>query len=409
MEGCQAVVDLRGRYAECPGLPFLKDKMHIRPKLTRVPRLQALLFVMFVPFVACPVYAQQRSFFAEGSDSGVGVGARHIALGGAGVALADDVYAAYFNPAGLARVRDVEVSVTRQLNSELRPVNFLGLALPLPLPYAWGFRASLAGVYYPRIHARASGQFFENDFESLFLRYLLPGLSGDFDGVIDTKTKIYRLAFGLTALNSDRWSIGFNVDKIDCKTNFCGVHATSNGFTTVSTGATAISYGVGVRYMPNESFTLGLAASDLGATLDVRSTIVDDNGERQRSDEVAFPQKVIVGAAYQGSGNVAAAVDYEVMRGKYGANDLDFQFIRMGAEIRHGAYFVGRYGMTVPIRLSASNVEDVRAPFPFSPTVGVAWKDKDWSVDLAVYAHPLMSMHKDKPVLTADLGVSLSY
>jgi hypothetical protein len=39
--------------------------------------------------------ATARSFWAEGADTGGGLGARYMALGGAGVALSDDVYASY--------------------------------------------------------------------------------------------------------------------------------------------------------------------------------------------------------------------------------------------------------------------------------------------------------------------------
>jgi hypothetical protein len=63
--------------------------------------------------------AADRTFQAEGVDTGAGIGPRWVAQAGAGVAAADDLYAIYTNPAGLLGVRGLEVSISRQLNARL--------------------------------------------------------------------------------------------------------------------------------------------------------------------------------------------------------------------------------------------------------------------------------------------------
>ncbi|TAJ76482.1 MAG: hypothetical protein EPO42_12265 [Gallionellaceae bacterium] len=370
-------------------------------------RIHPLIFLLLGLYAVTD--AQGRTFVAEGSDSGAGVGARYIALGGAGAAISNDVYAAYSNPAGLAELEGVEIAASRQLNAILQLVSFAGMAARLPLDASWGFKATMAGVYYPRMHARASGAFRDNEVESIFLRYLLPGLPGTFDGEIDSKTKVYRIALGLGPANSDVWSIGFNVDKIDCRTNYCGVHATSNGYTTASGGATATSYGAGFKYRPLPALTLAGAVSDVSTRLNVDVTTTDDAGTRINTYRILFPMKMLFGAAYRFSSSLQATGDYEIFRGTYGNNDIDWRFLRMGAEVAHSEAFMSRFGAIVPVVIRSSRIKEGSLPFPFSPTIGLGYRQKHFRADVAVYAHSLMSLHQGGVSPAADLSITLNF
>lgn len=62
----------------------------------------------------------------SGSDLGVGLGARAVALGGAFVALADDASAMFWNPAGLTQFDKNEVMLTWDMPDEL---SFVGIVL----------------------------------------------------------------------------------------------------------------------------------------------------------------------------------------------------------------------------------------------------------------------------------------
>jgi len=352
---------------------------------------------------------QARTFQAEGSDTGMGVGARYIAMGGSGVAASNDGYAAYYNPAGLADLDGIEIAASRQLNAKLRPVNYFGIAARLPFVAGSGYRATVAGIYFPRVHAHATGTYNENEIESVFLRYLLPGVSGSFTGEIDSKTKVYRLALGLGPLESDRWSVGLNIDYIDCKTNFCGVHATSNGYTMISSGATTVSYGAGFRYRLSPSLTLAGAISDIGADLDVGVITTDNAGTRQSTFKASFPQKVSLGMAYRWGASTLVTGNYEITKGNYGNNRIDMQFLRAGAEISHSPSLSSRFGFVAPIRIHSEKVRAIKLPFPVVPTVGLGWRQKHIRVDLGVYAHPLMSLHKNRIAPAADLSVTVVF
>jgi len=377
---------------------------------TLLDRRLALGWVLALSLLAAAATpaARARTFAAEGSDTGAGLGARYVALGGTGVATSDDVYAIYFNPAGLADVNATEFPVSRQLNATLHRINFLGAAWRLPLGERWGVKATVAAAYYPRIHARASGAFDEGDFESLFLRYLLPGISGTFDGDIDTKTKSYRLGIAAAPLNSDRWSVGAYIERIDCRSTFCGVHATSNGFTTSSTGATATGVGVGVRYRVAPRWTLAGSVSDLSTRLTLNSITTDVAGTRTQQTSARFPRKIAAAVAWQFSGDMVIAAEYEITKGRYGRSDIDLQVVRSGVEMR-AQDWVYRAGAVVPIKIFSSMTGRLDAPFPFAPTVGLGWRSGNLMIDFALYAHNVMSMSKDSVSPAADLSLSMSF
>jgi hypothetical protein len=352
--------------------------------------------------------AQARSFQAEGADAGVGLGARYIALGGTGVALADDLHAAWYNPAGLVAVKRFELSVSRQLDARLHAVNALGAAWKLPLPEASGLQMTVGGLYYPRIHARASGAFTEDDVESIFLRYLLPGISGTFDGHIDSKTKSTRVAMGLSPAAGSRWSAGAYVERIDCKSSFCGVHATSNGYTESSTGAKATGFGFGLRFMPQPEWTVGLAISDARTRLDIETVTTDAAGTRQRLWDARFPRKLAIEVAHQWSGRTRWAAGAEVTRGAYGSNELDLQVVRLGLEHLRGPW-TWRAGALVPLKIASADTGELKLPAPLAPSLGLGWRQGPVAIDAALYAHPVMSLHKDRVSPTMDLTLSLRY
>jgi hypothetical protein len=381
--------------------------MPVRPQLLRPLAGWCVHALSLLTLLMAPA-AMARSFWAEGADTGGGLGARYMALGGAGVALSDDVHAGYYNPAGLTAVSGLELSVSRQLNARLHDINFLGAAWRLPLGPRWGLKATVAALYFPRIHSRASGAFNDSDFESLFLRYLLPGISGRFDGDIDSKTKTYRLALGLAPLQDSPWSLGLYIDRIDCQSTFCGIHATSKGYTVSSTGARAIAAGIGLRYQLTPSWTLAGSISDLGTRLTVNTVTTDDAGTRSQQAAAEFPRKVVIGATWQARHAVVVAMDYEITQGRYGKNQLDLQALRLGAEKTAGNWAY-RAGAMVPLKIDSGTTGRLRSPYPVAPTLGLGWRGGRLKVDLVVYAHAVMSMHEGKPSAAADLSLSAEF
>lgn len=61
----------------------------------------------------------------------IGQGPRIVGMGGAGVAIADDINATYWNPAGLVQLKGREITAARTLWFEDINTNYLGFAQPL--------------------------------------------------------------------------------------------------------------------------------------------------------------------------------------------------------------------------------------------------------------------------------------
>lgn len=359
---------------------------------------------------AAPGTAQQaRSFYAEGSDTIQAVGARHIAMGGTGTATANDPYAVFYNPARLVSITDIVVSGTRQLDATLQPVTFIGAAVPLDFFDAYGFDVTLGVARYNRVHARSSGAFGANEPESIFLRYLLPGISGTFDGDIDSKTLVNRFAVGLSHEAIPGLSIGANVDWIDCKTETCGVHGTSNGVESRSVHATALSFGVGASYEVNDKLTLAVAFTDINTVLDVDVVTTDDAGTRPGFFRAQLPKKLNIEAAYQLNDRLLVAAGYQKFWGTYGNYSLNFETVMAGVEWRQNDWLTLRGGALGLIDLSASNGLSLNVPFRVAPTAGVGVNWGNMSADLGVYVHPIMTLHAHKPSISADLSVSYRF
>lgn len=363
---------------------------------------------MLILLSTVSVWATARTFSAEGADAVAGLGARQIAMGGVGVASSRGSYTVYYGAAGLSEAEDTELSYDRELGA-MKPVSFLGLAVPTDFGRNWGFETHLGFGYYPRIYAKATGAFAEDDFESIFLRYLLPGLDGNFDGELLSKTKVYRLAGSVSPADSDDWSVGANVDYIDCKTDFCGSTGSSSGQTVAATEAKAVSFGVSGRYSLSDKLRVAAAVSDIGSDLSTRVVISDENGTRSAEYNVAFPLKVLIGAQYRYSDALVLATDFDWMLGDYGSNTLDVRILRAGLEYQSGSAFVYRAGLIAPALIESETEANLELPFPFAPTLGVGWSNTDWSVDAALYPHPLESAHTGKPEFHLNLGVTLRF
>jgi hypothetical protein len=68
-----------------------------------------------------------------------------------------------------------------------------------------------------------------------------------------------------------------------------------------------------------------------------------------------------------------------------------------------------RAGAVAPLRIFSTESGSLKAPFPFGPTLGVGWQHGPWQLDMAVYAHAVMSMHKDRAHPAADLSLSVAF
>ncbi|WP_085527310.1 hypothetical protein [Maritimibacter sp. HL-12] len=368
-----------------------------------------LALAALVSFAAAGAGAQGRSFSAEGSDTIMGLGARHIAMGGTGTATANDPHAVFYNPARLAGVDEVIVTGTRQLDATLRPYSFIGATLPVSMFSDAGLDLTFGVARYNRVHARSSGAFGADEFESIFLRLLLPGISGTFDGDIDSKTLVNRFAVGLRHESVPGLSIGANIDWIDCKTETCGVHGTSNGYESRSVHATALSFGLSASYAVSDRLTIAASMTDINTTLDVTTIVTDAAGTRPGGFRAKLPRKLNVEAAYAMSDRLLFAAGYQKFWGSYGDYALNFETAHAGVEWARSEAQTWRAGFWAPLELSATNGLNVTPPFPVAPTLGMGWRWGNLTADAALYAHPIMTMHRDAPAVSADLTLSYRF
>lgn len=113
----------------------------------------------------------------------VGMGARPMGMAGAFTAVADDVNALYYNPAGLANLDNAQVTFIHQ--RWIVDLNYSYFGVALPIRSLGTFAGSLLHLGTPKIEAfdefnNHAGTFSANDlaFSLSYGRNIIPGLSG---------------------------------------------------------------------------------------------------------------------------------------------------------------------------------------------------------------------------------------
>ncbi|MBU0721430.1 hypothetical protein KJ877_08810 [bacterium] len=369
-------------------------------------KLQFAAIMIFSLLPCIPLFAQ--SFDAQGSDLLMGVGAKNIAVAGAKSAGTNDIYAVFYNPAGLSELSSHQLAVSSQADAKLGHLNFLGFAYVNEFE-SLDLKMVLAFTFNPRLYMKASGEFREKDFESIFLRYTLPGLSANFDGAIDSKTDDYRIAMAISPLYNPLWSFGVSIGYVNCATTFGGVSLEDpSNFTSMSTVATTVSLGLGAKYYASDALTFGINLKNLDSKLTVKVEKIDSNGETHRDYEVDVPYDFSAGLHFVYDEDIDLAADYQQIFGSYGSYTLDFKLLRFGASIHDGALDY-HLGFIAPITLQSDKIESFELPFPISPTAGIGWHNNNIDISLALYIHPVMSLNLGKPSPSLDLSASYNF
>lgn len=353
--------------------------------------------------------AHARTFQAEGSDLMMGVGAENIALAGAVVASTDDVYASFWNPAGLSQLNGFSGSYAKQLNAKLIPNNFIGIASSSSLLHAYGLDSGFAFAFIPRLHIKASGTFRDDEFESILIRYALPGLPSNFTGNMESKTKDHRFSFGIAPSKNAKWRFGMALSYIECGTSFCGVFAEDPGnYTFASANASAWAVHMGAKYHYSKNMTFAFNLKDFNTTLDVETVITDNEGTRTQIFHAKLPRDFSFGITWQYAPHIQLSTNLQYMFGRYGNYDIDFRFWRNGLSYQAGDWSY-RGGVLVPLRLQSDRISEIDPPAPFMPTMGFGWTNKHINIDLALYAHPVMSQQQNSPYPAADVSISAHF
>lgn len=218
----------------------------------------------------------------------LGVGGRALGMGGAFSAVANDVTAGYYNPAGLANLNYPQISLMHSEQfGNLVNYDYASVAIPFQSDLSFGISAMRLGV----------------------------------DGIPDTRTALYDAnGDGIIDINDDRldysrikefsnqdWAFYLSFAKRQSEDFYWGVNAKiiRRSFGEISS-ATGIGFDVGAFYMPVENLTVGANLQDATTTLIAWSTGLN---------ELVTPT-LKIGSAYKLTeflgGYLMPAVDFDV-------------------------------------------------------------------------------------------------
>lgn len=145
----------------------------------------------------------------HGSDLGMGIGARAIALGGAFVAIADDPSALFWNPAGLTQIDTHQFFLSMDLPAYFSSAAFI---------YQPGFKKienlNLTvglGVVNRLDFEGDSGSDFWEGYGANLLDMAMIDIGEGFSGEIDSDTHDLRLSMAIAPGSGERMSLGVNV------------------------------------------------------------------------------------------------------------------------------------------------------------------------------------------------------
>ena len=165
-----------------------------------------LILLIFQAARACEVDAGVDFSRLYGSDLGMGIGARAAGMGGAFVSLADDASAVFWNPAGLAAAKRLQLFVSGET-----PSDFSAVALVWAPGFAFAEAVDLAvGVGHVRrlVFTGDSGAENWSGYSSHLLDVAMIDVGLDFSGRIDSNTYDNRISVAFSPPWFRRLSVG---------------------------------------------------------------------------------------------------------------------------------------------------------------------------------------------------------
>jgi hypothetical protein len=169
----------------------------------------ALLVAPIVLSAALASHAEVQFETLNGSDLGMGVGARAIGMGGAFVAIADDPSASFWNPAGLTDLKHSQLSFSTDL-----PHDFSACSVVYK-PSFWRLERLDAAVGLSRINRlRIEGNSGSSTWAGRASHILDMGtieVEEGFSGSMESETYDTRLSLSFVHPTYRRLSIGLNL------------------------------------------------------------------------------------------------------------------------------------------------------------------------------------------------------
>ncbi len=252
-----------------------------------------ILFILFLLFATTRAQTEIAKY--AGEFLSLGVGGRALGMGGASVAVAGDVTAGYWNPAGLARMDYPQISLMHEEHfGNLVNYNYGAVAIPYGPEMSFGvslIRLGIDGIKDTR-EAGVDKQTGEPiDFRDPNWQVLHPNW-----GLDESK---------ITEFSNTDWALFLSFAKRHSNNFYWGANVKFIRRDIAEFGATGIGFDVGAIYMPYKNFTVGANLMDITTTL-----LAWDTGRNELISPTAK-----IGAAYNVEflgGVFTPAIDFDI-------------------------------------------------------------------------------------------------
>lgn len=202
-----------------------------------------LSFFLFLP----QINAQTAVAKYAGEFMAIGVGGRPLAMGGAFVAVANDITAGYYNPAGLAQVNYPQISLMHDERfGNLVNYDYAAVAIPWDTDMSFALsvmRLGIDGIPDTRnalIDINGNGKIDDND-------------RLDYSKITEFSNQDWAFYLSFAKIHSDNFYYGANIKILR---RDIGEY-----------GATGVGFDVGAMYLPFENFSVGANIQDITTTL----------------------------------------------------------------------------------------------------------------------------------------------
>ena len=337
-------------------------------------RKQFLTVLALAAFCALCVPASALNIHEmNGSDLGMGVGARGIGMSGAFTALADDASALYWNPAGITLLDRSE----GMFMMDVDPARYSYKALVLR-PEKW--RESKANwalgiARTNRLKYVADGDWSQGNAGHLIDLSMI-NVERTYVGGRNSRTKDWRYTLAGQLPRRPNLKMGFTYVDFKCVTTF---YDTNTGRTCQTVAYDTMDFGM--LYQDSPKMRYGLS---------FRNPL-----------EQTKPRYINVGAAWFKGPNTYT-FDIERIFGEYSGSlrQVRFLMIRTGMERDLGRGWKARGGLVIPLKAWTSTLGNIRDNLPspkFGGSLGAGYTfKKDTTVDFAVYGDPGKSYVESK-------------
>jgi len=209
-----------------------------------------LLSIVFISFTS--INAQTEISKYAGEFMAIGIGGRPLGMGGAFVAIANDVTAGYYNPAGLAKMNYPQISL---MHSEQfgNLVNYDYAAVGIPFKSDMSFGLSVMRLAIDGIPDTREALVDRLNNDKVIYNIYLPGARLDTDLITEFSNQDYAFYLTFAKRHSDNFYWGANIKIIRRD--------------IAEFGATGVGFDVGAYYKPMENLHLGANIQDVTTTL----------------------------------------------------------------------------------------------------------------------------------------------